>query len=296
MRYLFSFIFFALLFIGCSGGDAQTTGSSAASYLDYDKRVVLYTNETREVELGIDLTNSYHIESSSERSSDKVSYSVQYTANNTRPTLELKGVSAGEEVVNVISTSSDGDQTKVSVSVLVVEETSDGDEISGDSIDSNGTVPDGGGDDGGDNGGDDPTAPPTAPGDSQAVFDRYACVKTIGFNTVTDTYENVEGTMGSDGAGYVRSVMIRHEDSSITLYYPTLSSYSSTPPKTYAFPRYNFTTKEGVRLIFDVEIAVDILGQKEYAYVDSNGYCLRINIPTSEFVPPSTSVTWVTGY
>ena len=48
MKYFFSFLVLAIFF-GCSGGDAKTEGRVVSSD-NYDKRAVIYINETRNQE------------------------------------------------------------------------------------------------------------------------------------------------------------------------------------------------------------------------------------------------------
>lgn len=291
MKIILSLFTFILLFTGCSGGDAKTDGTSVIGSA-YDKRAVLYTNETRQIELNIDVDDSYRIVSSTERAvSGTVEHSIEYISNSTKPLLILKGVSPGEEVVKAVSTSPSGERKEVRVSVLVVENENHSDAIGGDSIDVNGTVPDDGNVDNGGGGGDTP--PNIEPG-GQAIFDRAACSYTADFKRVTDDWSTIEGAFGPDGGGYIRSIITNADhNSEVTLFYPVVTV--SEPARYMSLGRYSYKTKEGITIIYDLEVAVDMVGQKEYVYVKSNNYCLRMKVPTSQFTPPDKTVTWVVG-
>lgn len=285
-------LFIVLLFIlaGCGDSSAKTSGDIVRESSNSISSV-MYVGEQNEIELNIGASENYSISASTKNLDEKVQYSLEYTSL-VRPMLKVKALKAGDEEILVKSVGSDGSKSDLTVDLLIVN-TNDTDKITGNPIDTNdsdGNGGDGGDGDGGDGG--DPTTPPDVGGD-QITFDELACVNTEDFRTAVDTWSSVEGAYGENRGGYIRSIILGNVDTQVTLYYPNMQY--SDPINYHTLGRYSYMTKDNVQIIFDVQLADDVLGVVEHFYVKSNNYCLRMEIPSSKLIPINKEVTWVGG-
>ncbi|MDR3163037.1 MAG: hypothetical protein LBT81_04180 [Helicobacteraceae bacterium] len=270
------------------GADSRTGAAGARSDAVY---VTLTAGEHRNIDLPIAQNDApcavstvsslaiFAAGETKEINSSFVRYGVIYAAPAVRPVLRLTGARPGVETV-VVQLSGG-----VYLTVIVtVTGSVNGDLIGGSPID-----PD-------DPGGPDDPDPPGPPdiGD-KPVYDPNACV-TNGFYVIDDNFQDVEGHFGPDTSAYMRSNIANIAwDSNIRLFYPAVTRPAAV--SFVDFGQYSFAALNGAVVNFDLQMAQHLFGLegKRYFYVYSNGMCVRGQIPTSVFNPPSKSLTWVTS-
>ena len=287
----------ALLLAACES-DSRTNSDASNAQTRETLAVTLAVGEHKDIELPISQNAVYAVTtavntaigSELNSTSSNVRYSVSDAAPAVRPVLRLVGVKGGVETI--ITQSNNGGQTTTMNVIVTVMPRADGDVIGGNPIDPSNP---GGGTGGGGGGSQPPTPPnPTDPGEKPS-YDPNACV-TTGFFYIDDDFNDVEGHFGPDGAAYMRSLIANPIYSSvIRFFYPAI-----TRPATMSFVdfgQYLYTAKNGAVVNFDVQMAQHLFGitDSRYFYVQSNGLCMRGEIPSSFMTPPNKSLVWVSA-
>ncbi|MDR1451502.1 MAG: hypothetical protein LBI57_04110 [Helicobacteraceae bacterium] len=283
----------AALLLACDAQSRTQSGETRSDPNAIEVQAPLMVGEHRNIELPIAYEPTYAISSATISNvgseinltnSVNVQYQILNAAASARPVLRLVGARAGAEAIGVQTVDrGTGRVATLRVFVTVTASSSGNDIIGGSPC----VPPDCGG------GGEDPGGGGEI-GDNP-IQDPDACTTTGGFYYVDDSYQDVEGKFGADFAAYIRSLMSGNVDSNIRLYYfgvtnkPAQISYVN-------MGRYNITLRSPpVEVEFDLQLAQFLFGlPKRYFYVDTNGYCLRGEIPSSIMSPPNKQLVWVT--
>ncbi|MDR2153132.1 MAG: hypothetical protein LBO72_09945 [Helicobacteraceae bacterium] len=278
--------------------DAQSrTQSGATQTAANEKYATLLVGEQRDIELPIAYDPTYAISSAttSEVGSDvnltnsrNVNYLIADISASARPVLRLVGAYPGKEAIAVQTVDrGTGQVSTLRVIVTVAPSSSGNDVIGGPPCVPPQCGDGGGGDDDDDDDGDDDIG-------DKPIVDPDACTSAGGFYYIDDNYQDVEGKFGLDFAAYIRSLMSGNVDSNIRLFYlgvtnkPAQISYVNMGRYHAVLPDSQITVE------FDLQLAQFLFGlQKKYFYVETNGYCLRGEIPSSVMSPPSKKLTWV---
>lgn len=271
------------LLLSC-GADSRTSGNAGVS--SDAVYITIAVGEHKNIELPIGQDDApYAVSTTSslailaagdakETNSSFVRYAILHAAPAVRPVLRLTGARPGTETI-VAQLYGGGSVT----AIVTVTGSVSGDLIGGSPVDPSDP---------------DPPGPPDI-GD-KPIYDPNACVLN-GFYIVDDNFQDVEGHFGPDSSAYMRSNIANIAwDSNIRLFYPVV-----TKPATVSFVdfgQYSFTALNGAVVNFDLQMAQHLFGLaegKRNFYVYSNDMCVRGQIPTSVFSPPSKSLTWVTS-
>lgn len=274
------------------GGQTQSDPSAV------EVAVTLGVGEHKDIELPIAYDPTYAISSATTAqvgsevnltNSQNVKFQIADIAASARPVLRLVGARAGKEAIAVQAVDRGTGRVSTLRVIATVTPTSNNNDIIGGSPCVPPQCGDGGGDDdeGGGSGGGEI--------DDKPIQDPDACTTAGGFYYVDDNYQDVEGKFSPDFAAYIRSLMSGNVDSNLRLYFfgvtnkPAQISYTN-------MGRYYITLKDPpIRVEFDLQLAQFLFGlPKKYFYVETNGYCLRGEIPSSFMSPPNKQLVWVT--
>lgn len=309
MKRVWLAIFVTIFIYGCGDGDSRTTSEGEADRGTKEIDMVLDVGEHRDIDLGLPIDGTYTVSSrvlttvggynktlscNPNISASEVKLTEPTNVNigvfNDRSTvLRVIGVYAGDEVV--CTETSSGERVKINITVTN-SSVPNPDEIGGAPIDPSNPPDGGGGNNGGDPNNPPPLPDPNNPG-GEATVDPDAC-NSGKYYYLEDDFNDVEGHFSNNGAIFLRSLMAGNVDSKVKIYYP-----QTKPPAQIVYTnmgQYSFeATSKNTTVLFELQMGQFLFGDstKKHFYIESNGYCMRGNIPSSVMTPPDKKLVWV---
>ncbi|MDR2906175.1 MAG: hypothetical protein LBU73_09500 [Helicobacteraceae bacterium] len=294
--------FFATFFLSCSeesltrAGLADPKPDKQVDPSVIEKYVQLDVGESRNIELPIAVEPLYAISTATTTvinaeinltNSQNIRYEIAHIAHAARPALRIVGVKGGIEAIAVQIADFNNPTVQTLRLVAIVNGAADNDIVGGSPCTEASC--------GGGNGpGPEPPPGPTDPGE-KPTYDPDACT-TAGFYYLEDTYQDLEGKFSGDRVAYIRSLMSGNVDSLLRLYYPNLAPPSNITHTDFGkyLVRLKLDNGRAILVEFELQLSQHLFGQnKKYFYVETNGYCLRGEIPSSVMSPPNKSLIWV---